>query len=193
MTHSMTRCHPVGVRAEGLHPLQFLLSWGPQTGPAFMLPASGPVRLHVKGPRRRWIRSDGSLAYPTAAVDETTMLSSGRDLTPGPLICPESVSSLRDWGPRLLCPSSHFRRSHLVVLGFLPAISAQPGCNLAPEAPMGPILETPGLWSLGVRGTNCLLSLPWSSLLSEWCCLPSPRLWGLFVCLHLCFYIYTYI
>lgn len=80
-----------------------------------------------------------------------------------------------------------------MVLGFLPAISAQPGCNPAPEAPMGPILEAPGLWSLGMRGTNCLLSLPWSSLLSEWCCLPSPRLWGLFVCLHLCFYIYTYI
>lgn len=80
----------------------------------------------------------GSLAYPTAAVDETTMLSSGRDLTPAPLTRSPRVRLFsKELGARLLCPSSHFRRSHLWCWAFPPAISAHPGCNPAPKPPWG--------------------------------------------------------
>lgn len=104
------------------------------------------------------------------------MLSSGRDLTPS--------------SPRIrLCSKEPGLQA---ALSQLPPLQAEPSCGAGlparqlchlcltwlqpcPKAPMGPILEAPGLWSSGVRGTSCLLSLPWSSLLSEWCCLRSPH------------------
>lgn len=86
-----------------------------------------------------------------------------------------------------MCPSSCIRLSQLVVLGFLPtscAISAQPGCSPGPA-----ILEAPCWWTLRVRGTSCLLSLPWSSLLSEWCCPPLPHVFGV-CCLSFFFFFF---
>lgn len=98
----------------------------------------------------------------------------------------------RDWVTRLLCPSpsSYFRLSHLVVLGFLPAscaISTQPGCSL-PQAPMGPAWRpcSGGVWGRGAK----LPSL--SVCLGPPCCLdgaaPPPCLWGTFV-FFCCFFI----
>lgn len=97
----------------------------------------------------------------------------------------------RDWVSRLLCPSpsSYFRLSHLVVLGFLPAscaISTQPGCSL-PQAPTG-LARGPcsgGVWGRGAK-------LPSLSVCpGPPCCLdgaaPPPCLWGTFV--FFCFFI----
>lgn len=126
---------------------------------------------------------------PTAAVEEMTTLSSGRD--PPPLVPPLTQSKalpLRDWVSRPLCPSpsSYFRMSHLVVLGFLPtscAVSTQPGCSL-PLAPTrhGASPEALCWGSLGARGQVAFsLCLPGSFLLSGWCCPSLPHVFG--VCL----------
>lgn len=118
------------------------------------------------------------------------MLSSGRDPTPGSWTHPEEALLQGTGGSRLLC--SHFRLSHLVVLGFLPtscATSAQPGRNPAPKPPWGRLWKAQacGVWG---RGGQVAFSLPWSSLLSEWCCLPSPRLG---VCLSVFIFVFIYI
>lgn len=78
-------------------------------------------------------------------------------------------------------PSSRFRLSHLVVLGFLPtscAISAQTGCYPVPKPPWGHS-GGPMLVDFGDRGDK----LPSLSALVlpavEWCCPPLPHVWGL--------------
>lgn len=96
-----------------------------------------------------------------------------------------------DWVSGLLCPSpsSYFRLSHLVVLGFLPAsraISTQPGCSVPQTHGASP--EALFWWSLGARGQVAFsLCLPWSSLLSGWCC-PTPLSLG-YICLFVVFFI----
>lgn len=72
-----------------------------------------------------------------------------------------------------------------MVLGFLPsscAISAQRGCFL-PWSPWGPARA-----GGGGKGSNCLLCLPPSSLLSDGAALLCPVFWGRFVFLLLGFF-----
>lgn len=82
----------------------------------------GPWRM----PLLLWMRQ------PCSAQGETS--------SPVPRLPQSKALLYGTGGSRLLCPSSHFRPSHLAVLGFLPAscaTSAQPGCNPAPKPPWG--------------------------------------------------------
>lgn len=80
-----------------------------------------------------------------------------------------------------------------MVLGFLPAsraISAQPGC-LLPQCPRGASPEALCWWSLGARGPVAFsLCLPWSSLLSGWCCPSLPRVFGVHLSVFLLLFLY---
>lgn len=114
-----------------------------------------------------------------------------------PLVPPFTQSEalpLRDWVSRPLCPSpsSYFRLSRLVVLGFLPtscAISAQPGCSL-PRAPMGPARKprADGVWGRRRVKLPSLSVCPGPFCCLDGAALPCPPSLG-HVCLF-CYFLY---
>lgn len=77
------------------------------------------------------------------------MLSSGRDLTPSPLTPPEEGSALRDPGLQAALSLLSLQAEPSCGAG----LPARQLCHLCPtwlqpcpKAPMGLILEAPGLW-----------------------------------------------
>lgn len=190
-TRSTTRSPHAGARAEELTsaPLR-------QTGPALLRPCplghGAPPCRDQRGRRirrcRGRCRGRPAPPLPSAAVEEKTTLSSGRDPTFGPSSHPEEGSSSEGLGSRPLpSPSSYFRLSRLVVLGFCPPAVPSPPARLLPPRPPG----ARGL--VGGRGVTLPSLSSALVLLAVWMVLPSPVpcLWGhLSVFLLLFFFIY---
>lgn len=126
-------------------------------------------------------------------MEEMTTLSSGRDPTFGPSSHQSEALPLRDWVPgRCPSPSSYFRLSHLVVLGFLPA-SCAISANLAAPCLQSlrgqPGARAGGVWGQGVKLPSLSSALV---LLAVWMVLPSPVpcLWAHLSVFLLLFFLY---